>query len=127
ISQEIKKNQEIIQQKLIEKEKVLHSVTRFEVMIEMSQNNSNLPSQKENISFNKNDFEIFVRDMNVFVDQILKADSLQSVKFIASRAQESLHLIQKNTKYSVDSKQQDSSLDIKKISQEIENLKNKLE
>lgn len=122
---EIQKREQLIQQKTREKEEITRAVTRLEVMLEMSERQSHTKTESSNISVDRSDFETFVRDMNVFVAQAMKTDSLEDVRTIIVRIKDSLNFIQKYTNSTAQEKP-DNSLDIKQLTQELHSLQKNL-
>lgn len=122
---EMQTREELIQQKLREKEEITRTVTRLEVMLEMSERQSNSKVESSNLSVNRSDFETFVRDMNVFVDQALKVDSLEDVRTVIIRIKDSLNFIQKYTN-STPLEKPDNSLNTKQLTQELQSLQKDL-
>jgi len=72
------------------KDELSRNITRLEVMIEMSQGNSKETSKKETIILDKSEFDIFVRNLFVFIDQSLKTESLENIKQLVVRIKESI-------------------------------------
>lgn len=96
IVQEIEQEHQLLKNLSEEKEELSRAVTRLEVMLEMSEK-KDIPTQETSkyISVNKQDFDVFVRNMNVFIDQASQSNDLQNIKGIISRIKDSLGLIQK--------------------------------
>ncbi len=96
ITKEINQEYELIKSLSLQKEELSRTITRLEVMLEMSEK-KHTPKQETSqyVSVNKQDFEVFVRNMNVFIDQASQSQDIVSIKNIVSRIKDSLSLIQK--------------------------------
>lgn len=118
-----------IQKSVLEKDELSRSITRLEVMLEMSEKSkTSEPREIKNVSLNKEEFDTFLRNMNVFLDQASKTETIGEVKTIIERIKNSLSVIQKYSQVSIQSNNsnQESEQNIQKMRQELEILKKNL-
>lgn len=119
-----------IQKTLLEKDELSRSITRLEVMLEMTEKGKTSETQQtKHVSLNKEEFDTFVRNMNVFVDQASKTETLSEIKTIIERIKNSLSVIQKYSQISIqhNDSSQESQQNIQTMKQELDTLKKNLD
>lgn len=118
-----------IQKSLAEKDELSRSITRLEVMLEMTEKPQASETREiKNIPINKEEFDTFVRNMNVFIDQASRTETLGEIKTIIERIKSSLSVIQKYSQATTQPNNTNQELErnVQKMKQEIDLLKKNL-
>ncbi len=114
---------------LFEKDELSRSITRLEVMLEMNEKTKTSEVETEkHVSLNKEEFDTFMRNMNVFLDQASRTETLSEIQTIIGRIKNSLSVIQKYSQTSshIDTSKQKSRENIESMRQELDTLKQNL-
>lgn len=127
----IKHKEENIKNLSSKKEDISRGIGRLEAMIEMSQKKeSHQENEKQiRVSFLQEEFNSFIRDTSVFIDQAFRSENIQEVKVLIQKIQEKIQILkQKTPSQELSQPSNDNSFEqIKKLSNELQALKQSLQ
>lgn len=116
-----------IQNALLQKEELARSITRLEVILEMEEKKKKNSSREiKDILISQNEFDIFIRDMNVFLDQASKAEFVSDIKIILDRIKNSLAGLQKYSHIKSESEHKTTQENFEDIKQKLIDLRSAL-
>lgn len=118
--------QETITSLETKKQELSRVIARLEVMLEMSEKKP-IQETGQTLTIQKTDFDSFVRDMNVFLDQSLKTENITSIRELLVRIQDSVRSLEKRFGSSPVSRREEVSQDTHKQKQELGVLQKEME
>lgn len=123
----IKKEQDAMQHTLLQKDELSRAMTRLEVLLEIENKKSNSEQEKKNIIISSDDFDSFLRDMNVFLDQASKTQTISDVQTILGRIRNSLSHIQKYSHHTDANTSLEQKNTLKEMTQKLADIKQEFE